>query len=145
VTLQEALQSVYDSRGRLTPAIVVEEAKKNRTAAGKLLRTKLEWDDAVAGEKYRIVQAQELIQSVRVTYREATETEVARSVRGFHAIQGPEGYVYEPLAEIVDDEIKTRILLQSMEREWKALHRRYGHFREFVDLVSDTLAERDAA
>lgn len=141
MTLEDALQSIYDRRGFLTPAAVVEEAHRNRSEAGKTLHEKLEWDNRVAGHKYRVQQAHELIQSCRVTYREATEDEAARSVRGFHAVHTEKGHVYEPLDKVTQDPFLRQMLLRDMEREWKAMHRRYHEFEEFSELVASTMQQ----
>lgn len=135
LSLREALEAIYARRGELTPALVVDEARANRSNAGRFLRSRLEWDDKVAGEAYRREQAAELIRSVKVTYREATETEVARQVRGFHSVRTPDGMTYKPLMDVVEDEFSRQLVLADMQREWKALHRRYSHFEEFVRLV----------
>jgi hypothetical protein len=141
MTLRDALQAVYDSHGSLTPQLIVDEARKSKTAAGRLLRDRLEWDNAVAGEAFRRHQAQELIRSVRVCYREATDTEPERSVRGFHAVRIELGYVYEPLEKVTNDPFTQRLVLADMEREWRALKARYDHFEEFVAMVKQDLPE----
>lgn len=144
MTLREALDAIRDKEGMLTPQLVVDEARANRSNAGKLLHSRLEWDDSAAGEAWRRTQAQELIRSVRVVYKEATEVEAARSVRGFHAVTRPDGHVYEPLDDVVQDEFTRNLVLRDMEREWKALKRRYENFAEFAVMVSRDL-EREAA
>jgi len=139
MNLRDALQTIYERHGKLTPEIVVAEAKANQSGPGKFLHDKFEWDDRKAGEKWRQTQASELIRSARVVYREATEDEEARSVRAFHAIRHPEGNSYEPVADIAGDELSKKILLRDMERDWKALKRRYEHMREFFSMVQDDL------
>ena len=59
--------------GDLTPQLVVAEAQANRSSAGKFLHTRLEWDNRVAGDAWRLEQARELIRSVRVRYREEVD------------------------------------------------------------------------
>lgn len=141
-SLREELQAIYESHGKLTPSLVVDQARDKSHP----LHTRFEWDDKVAGEAYRRGQAHELIRSVRVVYREATETEAARSVRAFHAVrsEGPQNYVYEPLERVTDDPLLTRIVLRDMEREWKQLMRRYGQFKEFAEMVRKDLSDEAA-
>lgn len=131
MNLREELQRIYRAHGQLTPRIVLDEASE----PGNPLHSRFEWDDAVASHKYRLSQAHELIRSVRVVYRDAAGK--PQDVRAFHAVRRPEGHVYEPVEDIVQDPITTRILLQDMEREWRQLKRRYEHFREFWELVRD--------
>ena len=88
--------------------------------------------------------SEELIRSVRVIYKEATETEAARSVRGFHAIARPDGHVDEPLDDVVQDEFTRNLVLRDMEREWQALKRRYEQFAEFVAMVRQDLEDEAA-
>ena len=114
MNLREALDAIHERHGKLTPELVVAEARANRSTVGKYLHSKFEWDDRKAGEKWRQTQAAELIRSARVVYREATEDEEARSVRAFHAVRGTDGNSYEPIAEIVEDELSRRILLKDM-------------------------------
>jgi hypothetical protein len=142
MTTREALQSIYDRRGVLTPQTVVAEAQAARTNAGKYLRGFLEWDDAVAGPLYRELQAAKLIREQKVVYREATPTEKARYVRTWHSVRSPEGSAYEPVGEVLEDPFKRQLVLREMERDWRTLKRRWEHMQEFAQMV---LKDIDAA
>jgi len=137
VSLRDHLQAIYDEHGRLTPSVVVDQARP----ADHPLHERFDWDNETAGEAWRRVQAQQLIRSVRVVYREPTETDPGESVRAWHAVRQPSGHVYEPAEKVAGDELLSRIVLKDMEREWKQLHRRFGHFVEFVDLVRGDLGK----
>ncbi len=137
MNLREHLQSIYDKHGTLTPAIVLDEARDEAHP----LHSRFEWDDSTAAEQWRRSQAQELIRSVKVVYREATDKDPARSVRAFHAVRREDGHVYEPVSKVVEDPFTKRLLMADMEREWKALKRRYEQFAEFADMVRQDLEE----
>jgi hypothetical protein len=137
MNLREHLQSIYDKYGTLTPAIVLDEARDEAHP----LHGRFEWDDSAAAEQWRKSQAQELIRSVKVVYREATEKDPARSVRAFHAVRRDEGHVYEPVEKVVEDPFTKRLVMADMEREWKALKRRYEQFSEFAAMVRQDLEE----
>lgn len=137
--LRDQLKSIYETHGALTPKLVVDEARD----AEHPLHARFEWDDAVAGPKYREVQAAELIRSVRIKYTPKGSDE-ERDVRFFASIPRPEGSTYVPVEDVADDPFARELLLRQAEREWKAMRRRYAHLDEFLELVRSTLGE-DAA
>lgn len=135
MSLREQLQTIYDENGRLTPAIVVDVARD----PAHPLHSKFEWDDKIAGEKYRMEQARDLIRTVKIRHARADEPDL--SVRAFHAVRDGEGHAYRPTDEILADPLAAKILLADMEREWKQLKARYAHFVEFRELVLADMAE----
>jgi hypothetical protein len=141
MNLRTQLEAIRDKRGELTPALVVEEARpKNHP-----LHNRFEWNQSAAAEAWRRQQAHELIRSVKIVYREATENDTAKSVRAFHAVRRETGHVYETAEEIAEDEFSRALVLRDMEREWKQLHRRYSQFAEFVTLISGDLGLGEAS
>lgn len=127
--LRSILQEIYAEHGRLTPELVVQAA----TPESSPLHHRFVWDNDEAAQRYREVQARELIRSVRVAYRRPDGHE--GDVRYFHAVRRPTGNSYTPVDEIVQDEVTTKILLNQMEREFLQLKRRYENFDEFWQLV----------
>ncbi len=137
--LRSELLAVRKEYGTLTPANVVEAAR----AEDHPLHDRFEWDDAAAGEKYRLAQARQLIRVVRETYTDVRGRPT--DVRTFHAVPRAEGgMAYEPLDEIVRDDIASKVLMASMEREWRQLKARYERFAEFRALVLGDLGENAA-
>jgi hypothetical protein len=136
VSLREELLAIRTARGTLTPAAIVEAA----TPAEHPLHSRFEWDDKVAGHRYRLDQARQLIRVVREQYVDGSGA--PESVRFFHAIPRNDGMVYEPLPEVLGDELASKVLLASMEREWRVLRKRYEQFAEFRAMV---LADLGAA
>jgi hypothetical protein len=130
--LRGELQRLYDENRRLTPAIVLAEAHDPASP----LHPMFEWRDGVAAEKWRLHQARELIRSVRVTYREADETNPEKSVRAWHAVRDEEGYGYQPAEQVALDPFQRRLLLADMQREWQQMKRRWADFEEFWRLVA---------
>jgi len=138
----DELQDIYNRHGILYPQLVVDEARPE----GHPLHGRFEWDDAVAGEHHRRHQARQMIRSVRVVYRPATDKEQARSVRAYHAIPGDGGSMaYRPAEEVGRDPVAAALLLSQMSRDWVALKRRYGHMAEFVAMVQKDLGDGEAA
>lgn len=133
---REALSSVYEKRGQLSAAVLVEEASRSRrSAAAEYVHSRLEWDDSKAGHEYRLIQAQELIREVEVV-----RVPGAPRVRAWVSVEHPEkGSVYEPVEVVAEDPFLSRLTLQRMEREWKSLKDRYGHLEEFFSLVGADL------
>lgn len=131
MNLRDHLQTIYDQRGELTPRLVVDEARDESHP----LHPRFEWDDSVAGERYREVQAQQLIRSVRLTTRRSDGKTPDTSIRAFQSVRREDGYSYVPSEDVAADPMLTQIVLMDMKREWKSLQKRYGHFAEFVEMV----------
>lgn len=141
MSVREDLQSIYEQRGYLTPAAVVEEAS-NRAHP---LHSKFEWDDKVAGEAFRLRQAQDLIRSVKIRYVSETTDAMSEPVRAFTSIRTPNGYAYQPTLEVVMDPLRRKMVLADMRRAWQELHRRYRGYEEFWELVASDLPETSSA
>jgi hypothetical protein len=131
--LRASLTTIYEKHGELTPQAVVDEARPKNSE----LHNRFEWDDKVAGESYRRVQAAELIRSVRIQFsNEATgERKFVRAFSSVRQAGDAERGGYAPTEEIVQDELATKILLQEFKREIADLRRKYGHLEEFVGLI----------
>lgn len=126
--LIEQLELIRDKHGDLNDRIVVDEARNPKHP----LHDRFEWDDSIAGEKYRLSQARELL---RVTFK--PDPDMPTTLRAFVAIKG-EGVPkssWTPTAEAVEDPISRAILLKQMERDWDTFKARYEHMKEFSDLI----------
>lgn len=135
MSLRDQLQTIYDQRGELTPALVVETARpKNHP-----LHNRFEWNNSLAGESWRRHQAAELIRSCEIVYREATDTDPEHRIRAFHAVKAESGHVYEPVEQIADDPFTRELVLRDALRRWQDLKRRYQDLAEFFDLVKADL------
>src|SRR3954466_16270624 len=132
--LDSLLREVRERRGKLTGENVVDEARP----ADHPLHEHFEWDDSVAGEEFKIIQARALIRRVTVTRVNAT-TDMPVRVRTFHSIPGPAGRAYHQVTEIVEEPITMRILLSQMRREFAALKKKYSHLEEFYAMLQDEL------
>jgi hypothetical protein len=127
-SLRDILNDIYEERGELTPEAVVEEARD----PAHPLHTRFEWDDQKAAHSYRLIQAERLIRKVKL-YREPDDPRDPTDVRAWVTVR--DGTGYHPFEKIAQDPVKSEILLRDAEREWRMLHDRYGHLREFVDIV----------
>lgn len=138
--LRGELLSVREAHGKLTPQLVVDVARD----PAHPLHSRFEWNDAVAGEAWRRQQAHELIRKAKVVYREADESGPEKSVRAFVAVRAQDGHVFDPVEEIADDPLRRKMALADMEREWKALFRRYEEFGEFLAMVRRDVTDEAA-
>lgn len=138
-SLRKELQAIYDSCGKLTPSLVVDEAR----VKDHPLHSRFEWNNSIAGEKYRQVQAQDLIQSVKIKYQKPSGD--SEQCRYFVSVQRETGFVYEPTSDVASDPVAAEIVLRTMEREWKALRQRYGHIKEFMEMVQRDVADKRTA
>lgn len=137
MSLRDQLEEVRSEYGRLTPAALVDAARPEDHP----LHTRFEWDDAVAGERYRLDQAREIIRSYRIKYAD-TPTK-PKTIRGYVSVRSEveeSTPAYLPTEEVMADPFLKALTLREMEREVNALWEKYAHFEEFAALLSSRLA-----
>jgi hypothetical protein len=136
--LHAELESIRDQYSKLSAPVVVDAARE----PSHPLHSRFEWDDTIAGHQYRLQQARELIRSVRIVYKEADETGPEQSVRAYVSLANESEQSYEPVNAVAQNPLQRQMALNAMQREWKALYRRYQEFEEFAAMVrQDLLAE----
>ena len=130
-TLRE-LTAIHDEFGELNAELVVKVA----TNPDHPLHSRFEWDDAIAGHKYRLSQASELL---RVTYR--PDPKKANDLRAFVAVRGENTprAEYVPTEKAMSDPLQRQIVLRTMQREWQAFKARYEQMAEFADVIRHSL------
>lgn len=136
MNLRDELLSVRDRFGALTPANVVDAARDGDSP----LHARFEWDDSVAAERFRCVQAADLIRQVKITFVDAKDR--PKEVRAFLVVRGetPVSSVYEPTEEIMADPLAAQLQLQEFARDWKAFRTKYEHLKEFASLIARDIA-----
>ena len=141
MSTQEALQSLYDEHGTLTPSLVVAAA----VDPSHELHPRFVWDDSEAAKRYRLVQASGLIRSVHIRIDRGEDSEPVR-VRAFVADremslsqESPDSEdlcgTYRPVEEVVASDVLRTAWFRSLAREWQSLKRKAGASREFADMV----------
>ncbi len=135
MSLQDELSVIRADHGKLTPKIVLDEARDKAHP----LHTRFEWVDTSAAERWRLEQAHALITSVKVIYKKGRQP---RTVRAFHAIRGDDtnSFVYEPVEEVAASDFLTQLVRRDMQRGWKQLKARYGHFDDFVAMIREDVS-----
>jgi hypothetical protein len=135
VDFKAELENLYKRVGKLTPQLVVDEAR-NKTHP---LHDHFEWDDAVAAELHRLEQARSLIRKVKIKYLDADEQR--QEVRAFVSVPDNGGRIYRHVDHVAEEPFQLKLILSEMERDWKTLLTRWGRYEEFWHLVQVSLEE----
>lgn len=127
--LHNELLAIRERHGRLTPELVLDEARD----PNHRLHSHFTWDDGEAAERWRLTQAAGLLRAVKV----AVDPSRPADLRAFVAVRGADSHRsdYVPVEEAMADDFTRRLVLRTMEREWKTLRRRYKDMSEFAELV----------
>ena len=121
------LQRIHETRG-LTPGAVVDEARPITA----VLHGAFEWDDSEAAQKYREVQARQVIRAV-VLVPQPERHETAPVVRAFVSLRDPvqeRARIYRPTLDAMADPTTADEVKRRLRHELLALRARY------LDLLS---------
>lgn len=125
-------QKVYEEIGdtEISAEELLEKARKDNTELHKCF----EWDDAIAGEKYRLMQARKVLNSLMFIPVEESET----PIRIFSYT--PETK-YKPTVQMVVNIDEYQSLLAQAKRELDAFRKKYNSLTELHELFEliDTL------
>ncbi len=125
-TVAELIRELATDKDLLTPEEVLDKA---RDAASPLHRF-FTWEDSVAAERYRKMQARTLITSVRVFY-ETAEKQVIQ-VREFTSLDADRktGAGYRQLTAVMSDDQLRQEMLATARKELMAFRRKYSQLSE---------------
>lgn len=127
------LTRLVDRDGYITPESVLDEARPD----GSPLHRYFEWDDDVAAEQYRLVQARQLI----VRYSVEVEIQPEKVIRPRAFVNSSPGR-YTPIADAMRDPDARDRVMQSAIRELSALRRKYEHLCDFDAAIQASSAAR---
>jgi hypothetical protein len=131
-TVRMALLAIVErNNGVLNPRLVIDAARD----PGHVLHPHFEWDDAVAGEAYRLAQVGALVRRVRLTIvkagtkpREVTLS-TTREYQSRPSMRRASGG-YESIDTILADTDKRAELIAQVVRELSAYRKRYAELSE---------------
>jgi|SRR5882724_696913 len=128
------LKQIEEDHGIITPYMVVEAAKK----ADSPLHNAFEWDDTKAAEKFRIVQARMLINSVRVEIMgQKTEGYINAIVHVDNVAS--RGYVSTEVA--MNDDFIYKQVLKNATRELEYWQKKYRMLKDLQGIVNEEKVE----
>ena len=136
IEIKEEIQKIYDE-DKLTATEVVNTAKDENNP----LHSCFEWDDTVAGEKYREQQARQLINQFTVIIEEV-EVPKFESVR-VNVYDNPQEYErkYKSVEDIQRNEFFRKQMIETAIRElitWKKKYNLYaGEFQSVFEIIEE--------
>jgi len=129
-TIKQELEIIRRGHhGILRPRHVVEYARNPRST----LHSKFCWDNAIAGDKYRLAQARHLINiTITIATPEVPAYRAYVSMRRDRYGNGG----YRSTVEVMSDDDTRAQLLREALAEFQSMKRRYGHLKELAEIFS---------
>lgn len=127
------LRRICTSNGGILNPKVVVKAAANSTSP---LHDYFDWDDTIAAQRWRIVQARNLI-NVVVEYLPADENR-SRPVRVFYSLpkdRTPDGG-YRTTVDIISDKARYLSLLEMAKAEMISFTKKYKHVSELEGVIA---------
>ena len=130
IALKDVLMELEEQNdGVLTPEAVLEAARDQKSP----LHKSFEWDDKVGGEKYRLMQARLLINSIRV------EFVGERRDKYFNAtiiVEDKPVHGYFPIERVMSDQEVHRAVLEKAIRELEIAQEKYNKIKELKGVIN---------
>lgn len=116
-----------ESKGELTREKVLEYAKNKKSELHKCF----EWNDSIAGEKYRLFQASNILSSISIVYEE----EPKRTTRMYVNIKNTENQrEYKNIISVLENDEEYKQLLDKAERDFVSYKDKYQNMIQLNDL-----------
>lgn len=119
------LESLGDN---ITASGVVALARKKKSE----MHDYFEWDDSIAGEKYREEQARKLIQLIEVTFTK--DEKDIKPVRAYVNVKRCSGY--SPIEDVVQDVDAYQMLLDRAYEDLRIIKNKYAELQEIQEKLS---------
>jgi len=127
---QKCAEEIMSLGDKITPDEVLEKARDENTELHKCF----EWDDNVAAEKFRKIQARDVIRFIVI--KEEEKPEDRPQIKVFHVTEKTGGY--KPIEFIVKHEDEYKALLERAWAELRAFKAKYSmleELREIMELI----------
>lgn len=139
-TVGHEFEKIEKEHGKITNDLVLQEA----TDENSPLHEMFEWDDSVAGHKYRLHQATLIIVSLAV---EPEEVKTPKEVRAYYNVSNGErkGKFINMKSAFSNPDTK-EIVLKRAFREFMSFKNKYSNIEEFSELFAtfeNTLSNMD--
>ena len=121
----EKVSKEIESIKEATPATILEYARNENSE----LHKRIEWDDTVAAEKYRLQQARQIV--CNLVYKEEKKEE-STNLRVFY--NAPSSKTYEPTRILVRNEDSYKELLEQAKSELRAFKNKYRMLTELEEI-----------
>lgn len=115
-----------ESREELTREAVLEYAKDKKSELNKCF----EWDDSIAGEKYRLQQASFVLSSISIVVSE----EPKKATRMYVTIKNEDKKTYKNIVSVLENEDEYKQLLDKAERDFVSYKEKYQDMVKLKDL-----------
>lgn len=137
ITYTAAIRALAEKHGQITPELVLDAAKPKTSP----LHAYFLWDNTAAARKYREIQAQQLIRSIKVTYEPRENVSVR--IREFVCITPDSGdpetaasNIYIPYqAAVKVDTYKDQVLAQC-RRDAESFRQKYRALQEAAEIIT---------
>lgn len=128
------LETIYEEHGKLTPALIVEDARNPERETHQLI----EWDDTTAATSYRLEQARYVMRNIIIVRREkTTETAEARIIkfRAFENVEVEEGRYFIPMQVAIGRDDTREYMLQQAVKALQSFRQKYGMIKELSAVI----------
>jgi hypothetical protein len=129
-----AIRQLAEKHGTITPAIVLEAARKPKSP----LHAHFLWEDGEAAEKYRLLQAANLIRRIKVEYMVGPERSV--QIRAFHNVREEDESLtasgtYASAEEVMATDTYRDQLMRQCLRDIRAFREKYAMLEEVAGVL----------
>jgi hypothetical protein len=131
------LAKLYEQRGGLNPAVVVDWARAHPKSA---LHARFEWDNTTAAKAYRLWQARKLITEVEVIYPDKQRRQVYVSPVESRGDAG-----YASLVDVLSDAERRAAYLSQALAEYERAGDKYADLEELAGVRREVAKARERA
>lgn len=115
--------------GELNRENILEYAKNNKESE---IYKCFEWDDKIAGEKYRLNQATMILNSISIVIK---KEQPPKPIRAFVNVRNSDdNKIYKSIIEVLENDEEYEQLLRKAEREFKNYKEKYSEIIRLKDL-----------
>lgn len=126
-TAGDELERIRSTHNGLTPEAVVDESRPEDAP----LHPVFQWDDKEAANKYRLIQAQQLIRSITIVVKSSDEQEPV-ALRVYHHVQND----YKPLQVIVSSVDMMEELMKDALKDLDAFEHKYNMLKDLAPVFN---------
>jgi hypothetical protein len=126
----KVLADIHERDGLLKPRAVVDEARPEESP----IHDRFTWDDHVAGEKYRVYEARDLIKRVVMVLPDKPEQKVPVYV-SLGSDRVGDGGGYRPLPQVLSSEDLEREMLRTAYAELQSIRKRYADLKQLAGVM----------